>query len=206
MEGAGATGTRATITDSPEGLEIVLPAPRIWLVVGFLLLWLAGWVTGEIFAVRQLLAPGPIQARLFLVAWLALWTLGGGTALSIAVWMLVGHERVRLRPDALTIQREAFGLGPKRVYALDHIRDLRALDPPPLPDLKLPAGAEALEGVPQEAAIVAMHAAGIGGPGIVFRYDGRHVRFGVALDPLEAHQVVAQLQGRHAFPGGRSAA
>jgi hypothetical protein len=32
------------------------------------------------------------------------------------------------------------------------------------------------------------------------------VRFGFALDPLEAHQVVSQLQGRHSFPAGRDAA
>ena len=205
MDFAATPGTRATITDSPEGLEVVVPAPRIWLVVAFLGLWLVGWVTGEAFALRQIVEPGPPVARLFLAVWLGGWTLGGAAALGIGVWMLVGHERVRLRPDALTIQREAFGLGPKRVYSLDRIRDLRALDLPPLPDLRLPAGDRAPEVTTAETAGAALRIVGIGGPGISFRYDGKPVRFGFALDPLEAHQVVAQLQGRHAFPG-RSAA
>ena len=205
MDVAGPPGTRATITDSPEGLEIVVPAPRVWLVVAFLGLWLVGWVTGEAFALRQLLGPGPPAARLFLAAWLAGWTFGGAAALGIGVWMLVGHERVRLRPDALVIQREAFGLGPTKAYALERIRDLRALDLPPLPELRLAPGDHAPDVTTAETAGAALRVVGIGGPGISFRYDGKPVRFGLALDPLEAHQVVAQLKGRHPFPEGRAA-
>lgn len=201
----GAPGTRATVTDSPEGLEIVMPAPRVWLVVAFLGLWLVGWVTGEAFALRQLVEPGPAAARVFLAVWLAGWTFGGAAALGIGLWMLVGHERVRLRPDALVIQREAFGLGPRRVYALDRIRDLRALDLPPLPELRLAPGDHAPDVSTAETAGAALRVVGIGGPGISFRYDGSPVRFGFALDPLEARQVVAQLKGRHAFPEGRAA-
>ena len=205
MDHAGVPGTRATITDSPEGLEIVVPAPRIWLVVAFLGLWLVGWVTGEVFALRQLAGPAPTVARLFLVVWLAGWTAGGAAAIGACLWMLVGHERVRLRPDSLTIQREAFGLGPKQTYPLDRIRDLRAVELPPLPELHLPPGDHAPQLTTGETAGAALRIVGIGGPGITFRYDGRPVRFGLALDPLEAHQVVAQLQGRHPFPEGRAA-
>ena len=201
----GAPGTRATVTDSPEGLEIVMPAPRIWLVVAFLGLWLVGWVTGEAFAVRQILEPGPPAARVFLAVWLAGWTVGGAAAAGIGAWMLVGHERVRLRPDALVVQREAFGFGPRRVYPLERIRDLRAVELPPLPELPLGPGDHAPDVSTAETAGAALRIVGIGGPGITFRYDGRPVRFGLALDPLEARQVVAQLKGRHSFPEGRAA-
>jgi hypothetical protein len=205
MDFAGTPGTRATITDSPEGLEIVVPAPRIWLVVAFLALWLVGWVTGEVFALHQLAGPGPPAVRLFVAVWLAGWTFGGAAALGFGVWMLVGHERLRLRPDALVLQREAFGLGPKHVYALDRVRDLRALELPPLPELRLSPGDHAPELASTATASAALRLVGIGGPGISFRYDGRPVRFGLALDPLEARHVVAQMRGRHEFPGGRAA-
>lgn len=205
MDAIGTPGTRATITDSPEGLEIVVPAPRIWLVIVFLGFWLVGWVTGEVFAARQLFGPGPPAARLFLLVWLAGWTLGGGAALGACLWMLVGHERVRLRPDTLVIQREAFGLGPRKAYALERIRDLRAVELPPLSELRLPQGDHVPQPVTAETAGAALRIVGIGGPGITFRYDGKPVRFGLALDPLEAHQVVSQLKGRHSFPEGRAA-
>ena len=209
MEYAGTLTSRAAVNDSPEGLEIVIPAPRIWPVVVFLGLWLAGWVTGEVFALRQILSPSPLPAKVFLAVWLAFWTLGGTAALSICVWMLVGHERVRLRPDALTIQREAFGLGPTRVYELDRIRNLRAQPLPPLTEVAVARGVQAPDGtrvMPAEQAKMVLRVIGIGGPGISFTYANRPVRFGVALDPMEAQMLVTQFQARHSFADGQSAA
>ena len=209
MEYAGTPGSRAVVNDSPEGLEIVIPAPRIWPVVVFLGLWLAGWVTGELFALRQVLSPSPLPAKMFLAVWLTFWTFGGTAALSICVWLLAGHERVRLRPDALTIQREAFGLGPVTIYEFDRIRNLRAQPMPPLTEVTVARSAQVPDGkqvVPAEKAVAVMWVVGIGGPGISFTYAGRPVRFGVALDPTEAQMLVTQLQARHAFAEGLSAA
>ena len=209
MEYAGTLASRAVVNDDPAGLEIVIPAPRIWPAVIFLGLWLAGWATGEAFALRQILLASPLPAKVFLAVWLAFWTFGGAAALSICVWMLVGHERVRLRPDALTLQREAFGLGPTRVYELDRIRNLRAQPLPPLAggtvarDERAPDGTGA---APAEQAKAVLRAIGIGGPGISFTYATRAVRFGVALDPLEAQLLVTQLQARHSFADGPAAA
>ena len=209
MEYAGTLAARAAVNDSPEGLEIVIPAPRIWPMIVFLGLWLAGWATGEAFALRQILSPTPLPAKAFLAVWLAFWTLGGTAALSICVWMLVGHERVRLRPDALTIQREAFGLGPTRVYELDRIRNLVAQALPPLTEVAVARSAQAPGGklaVSAEKAGAVLRLIGIGGPGVFFNYGGKPVRFGVALDPMEARMVVTQLQARHSFTSRETAA
>jgi hypothetical protein len=200
---AGTPGARAQVNDSPDGLEIVLPAPRVWVAIVFLGLWLAGWATGEAFALRGLLGSAPLPVRLFLALWLALWSFGGTAALSVWLWLLFGRERVRLRPDALTLQREAFGLGPVKAYSLEGVSNLRARD------LSLSGASVTTPGgqtpLPPEQAAAILRVAGIGGPGITFDYQGRPVRFGVALDPAEAHQVVAQLQARHAFPEGAAA-
>jgi hypothetical protein len=209
VEYTGTLAGRAVVNDSPEGLEIVIPAPRIWPVVVFLGLWLAGWATGEAFALRQILSPAPVPARAFLAVWLAFWTFGGTAALSICLWMLVGHERVRLRPDALTIQREAFGLGPTRIYELDRIRNLRAQPLPTLTGAMVARGAQAPDAtqvVPVEQAKAVLRVIGIGGPGISFTYASRSVRFGVALDPMEAQMLVTQFMARHAFAEGQTAA
>jgi hypothetical protein len=205
----GITTPRAAVNDSPEGLEVVIPAPRIWPVVVFLGFWLAGWMTGEVFALRQILSPSPLPAKLFLAVWLAFWTFGGIAALSICVWMLVGHERVRLRPDALTIQREAFGLGPVKVYEFDRIWNFRAQPMPPITESTGARGASSSDGtkaVPAEQARTALRVIGIGGPGISFTYVNRPVRFGLALDPMEAQMVVTQVRARHTFAGGETAA
>jgi hypothetical protein len=205
----GTLAARALVNDSPEGLELVIPAPRIWPAVVFLALWLAGWVTGEVFALRQILSPAPVPAKVFLAVWVAFWTMGGAAALSICVWMLVGHERVRLRPDALTIQREACGLGPTRVYELDRVLNLRAQPMPSLSEVAVAPSVQAPDekrAVPAESVKRVMRVIGIGGPGISFTYAGKPVRFGVALDPMEAQMLVTQLQARHSFAEGRAVA
>ncbi len=196
--------SRATVSDSPDGLEFVMPAPRVWFVIVFLTLWLLGWAAGESFALRALLRPGPLPVKGFLLVWVAFWTLGGASALSICVWMLAGHERVRLGMDSLVIRREAFGIGPAQSYALDRISNLRAEQLPRLTALAQTRGGAA-PATPEQTA-TAMRLAGIGGPGIWFEYQGRPVRFGLALDAIEARQVVSQLQARHTFPEGHAAA
>ncbi len=87
MDGMGVPQPRATVNDSPEGLEILVPAPRPWVAVAVLTVWLAGWAAGETFAVRGILAAAPLAARLALALWLVFWTLGGAAALwSWAGW------------------------------------------------------------------------------------------------------------------------
>jgi hypothetical protein len=202
---AGTLGSRAVVNDSPEGLEIVIPAPRIWPLVVFMGCWLAGWATGESFALREILTPAPTPARAFLAVWLLFWTFGGLGALSVCLWMLAGHERIRLRPDALTIQREAFGLGPVRTYALDQITNLVARAMPPVLQATVARSGQApdrtIQVTPDKTQAV-LRVIGIGGPGISFTCGGKAVRFGVALDPMEAQMVVSQLQGRHSFGVG----
>ena len=95
------------------------------------------------------------------------------------------------------------------VYEFDRIRNFRAQPMPPLPAAPAAPGAQAPDGrpvVPAEKAAAVLRVVGIGGPGISFTYSGRPVRFGVALDPDEAHSVAAQLEARHSFADGQSAA
>lgn len=50
--------------------------------VGFLVIWLAGWLFALLAASGVLLKPGmPVAARVFVLVWLVLWSLGGLAAL-----------------------------------------------------------------------------------------------------------------------------
>ena len=46
---------RATISESPEGLLITIPAKKNWLVILFLGFWMTGWLFGEGSAIHELL-------------------------------------------------------------------------------------------------------------------------------------------------------
>ena len=47
--------SRITIADTSQGLRIVMPCRRSWLVICFLGFWICGWGVGEIMVTRQLL-------------------------------------------------------------------------------------------------------------------------------------------------------
>jgi hypothetical protein len=103
---------KASVNDTPEGLEILIPARRNWFVTIFLGFWLCGWAMGEFMVPATFFTQGGDPgAILFTAVWLAVWTVGGVFALYIFWWSLVGRERILLTPSTLSIKRELFGMG-----------------------------------------------------------------------------------------------
>ena len=100
---------------TPDGCEVRLrPRGRARFVdAGFLIVWLSGWLIGEVVAV-WLLAQGAItvvtgepgrgplstgvtaMAGTFLIVWLTLWTLGGIAATGELLRSLWGEDRMRV--------------------------------------------------------------------------------------------------------------
>jgi hypothetical protein len=175
---------RALITGGPEGLEIVIPARRNLIVLLFLGIWLAGWVTGELTALAELLSGSPEGPEGFLLLWLALWTFAGAFAAYTWLWMLVGKERIVMGTSALHVKRDVLGLGRTRTFGLFRIRNLRVASGP--------TG-------PRDVA-AALRLAGLTGGLIAFEHDGKTIRFGASLDPAEAQIIVERMKQRYAFP------
>lgn len=95
-----------------------------FLGAGFLAFWLCGWAVGEAFALwllvkgafalwtgtppdpgRAPLEVGPaVMAGLFLLVWLALWTLGGIMAASELLKLLFGEDRITIASGRLAVR------------------------------------------------------------------------------------------------------
>jgi hypothetical protein len=121
---------RVTLTGGPEGLEIVIPAQRNLVVLLFLGVWLAGWVMGELTTLADILKGGPRQPDGLVLLWLALWTVGGVFATYMWLWMLVGKERILMGTSVLRLKRDVLGLGPAHTYELFRVYDLRVATRP----------------------------------------------------------------------------
>jgi hypothetical protein len=171
--------TRTKIHDDPGGLLLVIPARIQWLATILLVAWLGGWAVGEVSVVRQVLHPGPDHpVSAFLTLWLIGWTVGGLVAGAALLRMLVGEERVLLRPDALVIHKNIFGIGRRRKYDLASIKRLRVTGPDS-----------------------SRFSSGAGGSGwIAFDYGSRTIRFGQSVDAAEAFMLVKTLKERYPFP------
>jgi len=176
-------GDRATIADTPEGLLVSTPVRKHWFIILFLPVWLVGWVFGEVTVGRELLDFESPQGErvLFLVAWLAMWTLGGLFAFAVLLWSLFGVETVTVAGRSIMIRREVLGIGFRREYDMVHATNLRvAADSFNLFDPR--AG---------------LRFWGFGGGPIAFDYGSSTVRFANGLDEAEANRIVARIVSRN---------
>jgi hypothetical protein len=137
------------------------------------------------FAIRELFFGRGDAPKLFLGAWLLMWTVGGGVAIFAWLWMAKGVERILLRGDALVLKREVSGVGRTREYDLSHVGNLRVA----------PASWNPYDWSS------AMQFWGIGGGLIAFDYGARTFRFGSSIDEAEARDIADQLKARHSFRG-----
>src|SRR5450631_4372375 len=98
---------RATMSESPDGLLITIPARKNWFLILFMAFWLVGWFFGEVTAINQIIRGHlphgtnlkgglPIGVNLFLLVWLGGWTIGGAFAVVIWLWNFAGFEKVLL--------------------------------------------------------------------------------------------------------------
>jgi hypothetical protein len=174
----------ASIAETSRGLEVVVPARRNWFITLFLGAWLCGWAMGEVLVPANFFArDADAGAKVFAAFWLVGWTLGGGFALYVFFWSLVGRERILLGPSMLSIKREVFGMGRLREYELTHVRNLR-VSPSAYNPFDFRSGLQFW---------------GIGGGSIAFDYGAGTVRFGAALEEGEARSIIERMRSRAAI-------
>ncbi len=170
--------SRLTITDTVQGLRIVMPCRRSWFVIFFLACWILGWAVGEVMVSRQFLnGDAPSEGELFMLAWLGVWTVGGVVAIYAWLWQLMGKEIVTVHGQTFTVRRDIGGFGFDKEYELVQMRDLRVG----------PVGINPLD------FSSSLQLWGVGGGIIAFDYGARTHRFGAGLDEAETKQVVTAI-------------
>lgn len=173
--------SRIIITDTPEGLRVVIPYRRSWFVSGFLGFWISGWAVAEVMVPVQFLkGNAPAEGASLMYAWLAVWTVGGLLAIYAWLWQVIGKEIVTVHGQTLTTRRDVGGFGFDKVYDLVQMRNLHVE----------PAGFHPLD------VSAALQLWGIGGGVIAFDHGARTYRFGAGLDEAEADQAMTAIQKR----------
>jgi len=121
---------RYIVEDNGNVLTITIRRRRAWGAIAFLCFWLVGWVVGEVVAIavlggRGMRNPAGIGERLFIGAWLGVWTLGGVAAMYCVLAMLVGREILTIDDEFLSIDRRAGPFRKLRQYRLSEVSRLR---------------------------------------------------------------------------------
>ncbi|HEX4738556.1 MAG TPA: hypothetical protein VH331_13450 [Allosphingosinicella sp.] len=100
--------------------EIRVPAQRSWPLLLFLIFWLAMWTVGGCVAIYQLIT----THELFLALWLCAWAVGWVFAAGTIAWMIAGAEILNVSAGDLEIGWRVLRFGRTRRYRGTVIRAL----------------------------------------------------------------------------------
>ena len=179
------TDFRITIADTSQGLRIVMPCRRSWLVICFLGLLICGWGVGEIMVTRQLLnGDAPPVGEVFMLTWLGVWTAGGLFAIFAWFWQVMGKEILTVHGQTFKTRRDIGGFGFDKEYDLVQMLALRV----------------GHLGVNPFELSSSLQLWGVGGGVIAFDYGARTYRVGDGLDDAEAKQIVTAIKQRYRIP------
>lgn len=181
--------SRVLITDTSKDLRIVIPCGRSLFVICFLGFWICCWAVAEIMVPAQFLnSDAPSESMSLMVAWLAVWTVGGVVAIYAWLWQVMGKEMVIVHGQTFTTRRDIGGFGFDKEYNLVQLRNLRTE-----PVVFSPLNASA-----------ALQLWGIGGGVIAFDYGARTYRLGAGIDEAEANQAVTAIKKRYRIPESKT--
>lgn len=166
-------GNRIRVDCGVSGPEIVVRAPRNWLLLAFLPVWLAGWTFGGVAAILSFVrAP-----QLFIGVWLVGWVFGEALGLLAWLWGAFGEEVVAIDSGALRLVKRIGRFRRERRYALQEVSNMRALG---------------WFGSPTSFS-ESLRPWGLTGGTVAFDYRAKPVRFGISLDEQDARDVAREL-------------
>jgi hypothetical protein len=174
----------ATLTETNNGMEIIIPARKNWFVIIFLGAWLGGWAVGEVVAIGFLL--GIIggdagAARFFILFWLLGWSAGGFFAFRVFLWTAMGKEIINIGQGEIQVFKKGLLLSKPKIYNLTDAKKFRVQEE------NNNYGAFGYGGKNNLAML--------GNSGTIrFDYGLKTVKFASGIDDAEAHYILDNLK------------
>ncbi len=179
--------SRVTVTDTSQGLRIVIPCSRSWFVIGFLGFWICGWAVAEYMVSSQFLkGDAPPEGEWFMLAWFGVWTVAGLFAVYALLWQVMGKEMVTVHGQTVKTRQDIGGFGFTKEYDLVQMRNLRTTQ---------------VSFNPLDLAS-SLQLWGVGGGVIAFDYGAKTIRFGAGLDEGEAKEIVTAIKQCYRIQNG----
>jgi hypothetical protein len=112
--------------DDADRFSIEVPPKRNLFVIILILIWLVGWVKGELFAFDMLIESYEEGCKsddlLFYILYIIGWTVGGLLVIRSLLWIIAGKEIIIFSKDQLIVSKKRAFLRPK-VYDLKEIKN-----------------------------------------------------------------------------------
>lgn len=172
---------RSKIENTGSGIRITIPAKKNYFLILFLAFWLVGWVFGEVVVLTQIFNPESDSPKLFMLAWLGGWTVGGAFAIYVWLWNIKGKEIINISSTELQHIRRLPIFQRSKEYDLSSVSRMRVQ----------------AQGNPIFGFHNGMEFWGISGGSIVFDYGHSTHKFGAQIDEAEADHIVSTIKQQY---------
>ena len=167
---------KATITFDGLRLKIQIPSKKNWFIIIFMIAWMGGWLMGELSAIRQI----ENEVDSFLIFWLIGWTLGGGFAIAVIIWSLLGHEVITIDNQTLQIENKILNFKIlRKEYELKSLKKLELNPRQTMTDFFAQKKIGEFWGMT--------------GGKIKFDYGMKTIKFGIGIDDVEAQYLINEI-------------
>ncbi|HOF12965.1 MAG TPA: hypothetical protein PLZ38_08900 [Spirochaetota bacterium] len=152
---------------SQTNFEMHILLKKKWSIIIFCVIWLAGWTAGGIAVIIDIgTNPTP-----FMIIWFIVWLLGELFVLYALLWNAFGKEIIKQLNNKIVLKNDILGFGFSKKYEIKKISNVRA---------------SGYFGTPDMFNLVVWN---IVGGTIAFDYEGKTIRFGIALEEAEAKEA-----------------
>ena len=172
-----------SVNENPEGIEIITPPSKSYTANLFLVLWLVGWMYGEIVIFGRIMDHSDRTADAISIFWMFGWTLGGIFAGVMWLWNNKGYEIIRIDDKEIRLIKVYVIFTRSKIFDIYRVRNLRV-------NRIIPSMDSMSEG---------MEFWGLSGGAIAFDYDMDTLKFGLSLSEEEAEKVVQAIFSQFKF-------
>jgi hypothetical protein len=118
---------KSTISRTTGTLEIIMPSKKNIFIILFLPFWLAGWAYALVAVGKNIIAPNQ-GTTFFAIFWLGGWIVGGGFALVVWLWSIMGKEIVSVNSSFMKIRKGIGSLLLSKTYNIQDIKNIRIVE------------------------------------------------------------------------------
>jgi hypothetical protein len=164
---------RARIDRLSDGLQIVIPVARQWVMIAIISIIVVSWIT-SIPAFEGFAFSGDLlRERLFSLVSLLFYILGSALGIQYLIWLIAGKEIITAENGLLTIRHTKLLLYRPKTYALDALSGL---------------------GIDEGQVLSDSTSMAPGGGGVIrFDYGMKTIRFGQNIDEAEGRYIIREL-------------
>lgn len=173
-------GKRISIQQKENELSIVILALQDKLKNNLLFLWFFLWSLSGVIIISQYFLLTDPDTKTVLIVWMGFWAYFEYKIFKAYRWRKFGKEIIKIRDGNFSYKRDISGKGKIKTYPIDHIKNLRFLEP---------QENSFFENLNDSYWVIANEK-------LAFDHNGAEIKWGIQLDESDAKALLKRIKNK----------